>query len=286
MVQFNLQQVFFIKQFTLEQWKENSFDRNYLEIIFIEKGKGIWHTKGEKINYRSKNIFLVPPNTKYDFIIEEETSFYFLQFTDLLFSNRVKIPDRSYWLRRIDFILKHPNLKTGDIISNEIDRKILWDIQKLVRLEYEYQEEYFKNVIANLISASLSLIARNINGDGDVHNFPKADKRELIDDILDYIHKHVYEPQHMKIAHLAEHFNKTPSTLSNYFKKHSGKSIHHYILLHKLDLVKYRLGNTDFTVSQIAYQLGFTDESHLTRIFKKYEDITPKKFKSNLEIGT
>jgi AraC-like DNA-binding protein len=39
------------------------------------------------------------------------------------------------------------------------------------------------------------------------------------------------------------------------------------------------LKNTEFTVSEIAYQLGFTDESHLTRIFKKYNNLTPKQYK-------
>ena len=87
----------------------------------------------------------------------------------------------------------------------------------------------------------------------------------------------------MKIAALADRFNMTSSTMSNYFKRHTGKSLHHFILLYKLDIIKHRLRTTDFTVSQISAQLGFTDESHLTRIFKKYEEVTPRQYKEHLQ---
>ena len=89
----------------------------------------------------------------------------------------------------------------------------------------------------------------------------------------------MYDTDLMKVQSIADKFNMTSSGLSAYFKRKSGESIHHYILMYKLHLTKYRLKNTDFTVSEIAFQLGFTDESHLTRIFKKYNNKTPKQFK-------
>ena len=283
MVEFNLQEVFLIKQFSAEHWTPDQNERNYLEIIFIEKGNGMHHINNVNLPYKEKDIFLIAPKDEHAFNIQENTTFCIFQFTDLLFSSRVNLPDRSYWLRRIDFILQHPNLKPGDIIRNDNERKLIWDIHNLILTENDRQEEYYKHIISNMVSTTLSIIARNINEGYKQYDLPKKDKHELIDDIIGYIHKHVYEPQRMKISSLASTFNMTNSTLSNYFKKNTGKSLHHYILLYKLDLVKYRLKNTDFTVSQIAYQLGFTDESHLTRIFKKYFDSTPKGFKDTVE---
>ena len=85
----------------------------------------------------------------------------------------------------------------------------------------------------------------------------------------------------MKISAMAQKFNMTNNTFSNYFKKKTGESVHRYIILHKIQLIKHRLEYTDFTVSEIAFQLGFTDESHLTRIFKKYVEVTPKKYRQH-----
>ena len=282
MVQFNLEEVFIIKIYTLKEWVKDFEDRNYLEIIFIEKGKGMHRINNVDIAYKAKDIFLIAPDDNHYFNIESETTFCTFLFTNSLFSSKVNLPDRSYWLRRIDFILQHPNLKPGDVIRNNVERDLIWQIHSLIQKENQRKEEYYKHIISNMVSTTLSIIARNINEGYKQYDLPQKDKHQLIDDILAYIHKYVYESQRMKISALAGNFNMTNSTLSNYFKKQTGKSLHHYILLHKLDMVKYRLEHTDFTVSEIAYQLGFTDESHLTRIFKKYFETTPKGYKNSL----
>lgn len=282
MVQFNLEEVFIIKIYTLKEWVKDFEDRNYLEIIFIEKGKGMHRINNVDIAYKAKDIFLIAPDDNHYFNIESETTFCTFLFTNSLFSSKVNLPDRSYWLRRIDFILQHPNLKPGDVIRNNVERDLIWQIHSLIQKENQRKEEYYKHIISNMVSTTLSIIARNINEGYKQYDLPQKDKHQLIDDILAYIHKYVYESQRMKISALASNFNMTNSTLSNYFKKQTGKSLHHYILLHKLDMVKYRLEHTDFTVSEIAYQLGFTDESHLTRIFKKYFETTPKGYKNSL----
>ena len=132
-----------------------------------------------------------------------------------------------------------------------------------------------------MLSVLLSILARNVT-DIEAHKelMPKPAKRsERIDEIYAYIRFNIYDSKKLKIATIAKHFGITSSTLSNYFKKETGNSLHNYVILYKLDIVKDRLKNSEFTVCQIALQLGFTDESHLTRIFKKYCDSTPKQYK-------
>lgn len=279
MMQFNLQDVLIIKKLSTNQWSLDQSDNRYLEIICIEKGSGLKRTDGSSIHYRPQDVFLASSEDTVRFDINRETTFYIILFTELLFSNKINIPDRSTWLRRADFILQQPDLNSGDVIKNQEDRELLWQILMLILKENTHQEEYYKHIISNMTSTILSIIARNIKSQNKKNNLPRTQKSELIDELISYIHKYVYEPSRMKISALAETFNMTNSTLSNYFKKQTGKSLHHYILLYKLDLVKDRLENTDFTVSQIANQMGFTDESHLTRIFKKYFNTTPKGYK-------
>ena len=163
MVQFNLEEVFIIKIYTLKEWVKDFEDRNYLEIIFIEKGKGMHRINNVDIAYKAKDIFLIAPDDNHYFNIESETTFCTFLFTNSLFSSKVNLPDRSYWLRRIDFILQHPNLKPGDVIRNNVERDLIWQIHSLIQKENQRKEEYYKHIISNMVSTTLSIIARNIN---------------------------------------------------------------------------------------------------------------------------
>lgn len=286
MESFNLRDTFLIKQFVKDVRHTDADHRNYFEIIFIEEGNGRHFINEFIVSYTKGDIFLVAPEDKHHFEIEKETTFCYFQFTEQLFSSRMNLPDRSYWLHRIEHIMHHPNLLPGDIIKESYDRELLWHIHKVIIKEYTSQKQFFKHNISNMVSTTLSIIARNIKRDFKKQTDKRKDVHATIDEILSYIRQHVYETDLMKISAIAERFHMTNSALSAYFKKKTGESLHHYIIMYKLQLVKYRLKNSDFTVSEIAYQLGFTDESHLTRIFKKYNETTPKKYKQGILDGS
>jgi AraC-like DNA-binding protein len=54
-----------------------------------------------------------------------------------------------------------------------------------------------------------------------------------------------------------------------------------YILKSKLRIVETKVLHTDLSLKEIAYQLNFTDSSHLARSFKKTYGMTIKAFKSS-----
>lgn len=90
---------------------------------------------------------------------------------------------------------------------------------------------------------------------------------------------------HFKEAHqvsfYAEKLFKSPKTLSNSFAKMGQsplKIIHERLVLE----TKRQLMYTDKTAKQIAYDIGFEDASHLSRLFKKQTSITLSDFKKGL----
>ena len=54
---------------------------------------------------------------------------------------------------------------------------------------------------------------------------------------------------------------------------------------YKIKIIEMRLLHTDLNISEIVYELGFSDPSHLNRIFKKYKGISPSEFKMRRNIN-
>ena len=70
---------------------------------------------------------------------------------------------------------------------------------------------------------------------------------------------------------------------SGYFgdliKKETGKSAQTYIQSKVMDVAKGRLLDTEKSISQISYELGFQYPQHFTRLFKKIADMTPNEYR-------
>ena len=46
-----------------------------------------------------------------------------------------------------------------------------------------------------------------------------------------------------------------------------------------MKMVESRLLHTDMRINEIVEELGFTDESHLNRLFRKYKGVSPTEFR-------
>ncbi|QLE01836.1 AraC family transcriptional regulator [Galbibacter sp. BG1] len=271
---------FLLTEETIEQKKSFEHGHNYFQIIYMKEGEGNITINGVDVAYKKKSIFLMAPEDIYALHPLMETSYTSIKFTEILFSNKSKLPDRHYWLQQIEHILHHPNLMPSDCISIEEDRDRLWRIHDFIVEEYKAKNEFYWSIISNGVTTTISIIARNIikrytpNKEID----PSVNLKRT-DQILSYIRTNVYDPELMKIENLANQFNMSQANIVNLFKKETGESIRQYIINYKLMLTKYRLRNTNYTISEIGYELGFTDESHLTKAFKKHFGKTPKQYR-------
>ncbi|WP_298900856.1 AraC family transcriptional regulator [uncultured Psychroserpens sp.] len=93
-----------------------------------------------------------------------------------------------------------------------------------------------------------------------------------------------YKEEH-GVAFYAEKLNKSPKTLSNSFAKYNKSPlqiIHDRLVLE----TKRQLLYTDKSSKEIAYDIGFDDASHLSRLFKKQTSQTPSEFKKNTQTIT
>ena len=69
------------------------------------------------------------------------------------------------------------------------------------------------------------------------------------------------------------------------FKKTLGKSFTDYITLLKIQEAEKLLLSTEMSITDIAYQVGFSSASHFISRFREQKKITPKQFKEKILRG-
>ncbi len=64
------------------------------------------------------------------------------------------------------------------------------------------------------------------------------------------------------------------------FKEITKKTIHQYRLKVRLQLAKNLLEETDFTIEEIAYKVGFDSRDGLANAFKKEFNLSPRQWRN------
>lgn len=81
------------------------------------------------------------------------------------------------------------------------------------------------------------------------------------------------------VAHYARQLHTTPQNLNAACKRQTGKPASVIISAHIVSEASRLLRYTQQSVSEIAYQLGFKDNSHFTKYFKKNTGSTPSQIR-------
>lgn len=81
------------------------------------------------------------------------------------------------------------------------------------------------------------------------------------------------------IAYFGTQLNLSPNYLSDLLKKETGKSIKEYLDHYLVARAKVLLLNSNITVSELAYKLGFDYPQSFTRLFRKKTGKSPMQFR-------
>ena len=119
-----------------------------------------------------------------------------------------------------------------------------------------------------------------------VSNRPKQKRtEEIIRYVTEYLDTHYAEP--LSLQKLEERFNINQYYLSHIFKAQLDISPMRYVLNRKIGEAQSLLMNTDMPIGEISESLGFSDNCHLSSMFKKCVGITPTQYRRHFkESGT
>ena len=110
----------------------------------------------------------------------------------------------------------------------------------------------------------------------------KAPSR-LVADVANYIRRHLSEP--VSTEEMAKALFLSRSRLSTRFRAETGVTLTDFILQEKTEEAKRLLQYTDKPAVAISAYLGFSSQSHFSRVFKKYAGCLPHEYRKRHEKG-
>lgn len=98
-------------------------------------------------------------------------------------------------------------------------------------------------------------------------------------EVEEFIAENLHNASVISTSALAERFNYSPSQFSRRFKAVAGKSVKEYVIDVKMAKAKELLRIVNLSISDIAYQLGYTNPFYFTNVFTKQNGISPSVYR-------
>ena len=113
------------------------------------------------------------------------------------------------------------------------------------------------------------------------------DKKKIPDwvkDVKEMIQDQIDTQLSLDLKKVSTDLELNPSYLSREFSKYfENMNFGEYIRKMRIDKSIQLIENTTYSLTEIAYLTGFSDQSHFTRIFKQHTGKSPSSFKKNIQ---
>jgi AraC family transcriptional regulator len=140
----------------------------------------------------------------------------------------------------------------------------------------------FDQVLADSLNTALAVRISRCFVDGSAIALAPANGLSCtrLQRVRDYIEAHLAE--RLGLHEIADVACLSPYHFSRSFKQAMGVGPHHYIVQRRIERAKILMRRTDHSLGLIAQEAGFTDQSHLTTVFRREIGVTPGIFRAEV----
>jgi AraC family transcriptional activator of pobA len=245
---------------------------DFYEILWVRKGKAIHTIDYHEIKIEPDMLFFMSPgqvhlidNSK---SVEADCIFFTEEFFHLHFPNKDALLELSF----LDDSYTNPYLKIDNQVKGSLE-----PVLHLLQDEFA-RPDRTRNVISSLLFVFLERIQRAFVEQNKKNYKPLQvvtyNKFKLL------VNKD-YRNQR-PVAFYASELFITPHHLNEVVKQVAGKTASELIRDRLMLEAKRLLVHSQFSIGQIADNLGFKDFSYFSRQFKKYSKLTPDQYRSRM----
>ncbi|GEN73494.1 MULTISPECIES: helix-turn-helix domain-containing protein [Chryseobacterium] len=194
-----------------------------------------------------------------------------------------------------DFLLKHPLANTISgfgffsyavneaLHLSEDEENNLIEILQKIDEECQYIDRHTQEIILSQIELLLSYSNRFYERQFITR---KNNNHQLLVKFERFLNNYFDDEQSaekglLTVHQIAESMNLSPNYLSDFLRIHTGQNTQQHIHEKLINKAKEKLSNTDLSVSEIAYILGFEHSQSFSTLFKKKTKMSPLEFRQS-----
>lgn len=157
----------------------------------------------------------------------------------------------------------------------------LRSLDRMLLLMKQLQDSDRRYGMRSLNNFNTSVILSELSAQSFIaRKYSKAESdTQLFHDIADYIRLNVCAQ--LKVADIADYFGYNEKYLTTYFRRRAKVSLKQYILQTKMEHAKAQLSETNHSVAQIGYNIGYSDPHNFSNAFKRITGLTPSEYRES-----
>lgn len=250
--------------------------REYYKISLI-KGENKVHFSDQTKVINKQAILFAKPNVPYNWEqIGEKQSGYSCVFTSSFFHHFGNLKNYS--------VFRSEDLPIIELTDNQLNAMEIIFEKMLIELdgEYVYKYDLMRNLVFEILHTTLKIMPYIKQNNNKVNASQRITLQFL--EILEQQFSQENRNRHLRLQTPTDfalemfvtvnHLNKA---LQETLNKPTSKIINERILLEAKILLKH----ADWSISEIAFSLGFKETTHFSNFFKKEMNISPTQFRNN-----
>ena len=242
-----------VEAFRKQTRKTNPHKHNsYFELVYLSEGDGFHTIDANSYAIETPVIFVIRQDQLHFWDIITEPDGYVLilkkAFADQFFDHEL-----SYLFSQLTY---HPKIALPAAEANTVNQIFTLLVRELKEADHP------GITFLSLLKALIAKILDNRPSTGQMNGSGK-----LYSDFAQHLASQTKWVN--SVSHYAGILHTTPQNLTAACKKETGKSASAVLSEHIISEARRLLLYTSLSVSEIAYQLGFKDNSHFSKYFKK-----------------
>ena len=254
-----------ISVFEVDAWRFPPHRHTHYELIYILAGAGQHTINAHHYPYQAGDLFLFNTHDVHHFQVGQRTRFCVVEM------NPGFLEAGSVAFAPLRGLLEQEHFFTQPAFD-AATRAYVGQQMHFCMAEFARQALFYEQAIQASIFSVLVLLCRT-QAYQQAALAPASGS--LAAAVVQYIHAHLRAPGQLSAAALAQKFHRSPRYMGQFFRREVGQGLKQFVLESRVQALQQELKFSDKTVSQLADEYGFADESHLAKVFKAVVGSTP-----------